>query len=88
MEMTYLGSAIVHHLIARLLLESLEENLVRHIAPVLTASAQNLLEVLCSSSIVRSISHKVLFFLSTTPFWGAYTNLKTGVPDPSHDKRF
>jgi hypothetical protein len=32
MEMTHLGSATVHHLIACLLLESLEKDLVRHIA--------------------------------------------------------
>jgi hypothetical protein len=55
---------------------------------VLTASTQNLLRVLCLSSIVRAISHKVLFFLSTTPFWEAYMDSKIAVQDPSHDKRF
>jgi hypothetical protein len=34
------------------------------------ASAQYFLGVACSSSMVRAISTKVLFFLSTTPFSG------------------
>jgi hypothetical protein len=61
---------------------------VQNIACGITALAQNLLRVLFSSSIVRAITHKVLFFLSTTPFWEAYTDSKTDVQDPSHGKRF
>jgi hypothetical protein len=64
MEVTHLGCATVHQLVACFLLG-----------------------VLCSSGIIRAISHKVLFFLSTTPFWEAYTDSKTGVQDPSHGKK-
>jgi hypothetical protein len=49
---------------------------------VFTASAQNLLGVLCSSSIVRAISHKVLFFLSITPFWAGIYQLKNWCSRP------
>jgi hypothetical protein len=59
----------MHQLVAGFLLKHSEVDPVRNIA-VFNASAQNLLGVLCLSSIVRAISHKVLFFLSTTPFWG------------------
>jgi hypothetical protein len=31
---------------------------------------------ICSSSIVRAISHNVLFILSTTPFWGGVYGLE------------
>jgi hypothetical protein len=73
MEVTHLGCATVHQLIAGFLLMHSEVDRVRHIARGIHHSAQNHLGVLCSSSIVRAISHKVLFFLSTTPFWeGVY----------------
>jgi hypothetical protein len=49
---------------------------------VFTASAQNLLGVLCSSSIVGAISHKVLFFLSTIPFWGGVYGLENWCSRP------
>jgi hypothetical protein len=47
-----------------------------------TASAQNLLGVLCSSSIVRAISHKVMLFLSTTPFRGGVYGLENWCSRP------
>jgi hypothetical protein len=70
MEVIHLGCATVHQLVVGFLLVDSEVDPIRNIACVLTASAQNLLGVLCSSSIIRAIPHKVLFFLSTTPFWG------------------
>jgi hypothetical protein len=68
MEVTHLECVTVHQLVAYSLLVNPEVDPVQHVATVLTAAAQNLLGVLCSSSIIRAISHKVLFFLSTTPF--------------------
>jgi hypothetical protein len=65
MEATHLGCVTMHQLVAGFLLMHSEVDL-----------AQNLLGVLCSSSIVRSISHKVLFFLSTTPLWGGLYGLE------------
>jgi hypothetical protein len=76
MEVTQLGYATAHQLVTGFLLVDSEVDPVRNIAHVLTASAQNLLGVLCSSSIVRAISHKVLFFLCTTPFWGGVYGLE------------
>jgi hypothetical protein len=67
MEVTHLGCATVHQLIAGFLLMHSEVDPVRHIARGIHRLS-NLLRVLCSSSIIRAISHKVLFFLSTTPF--------------------
>jgi hypothetical protein len=87
MEVTHLGDSVVHQLIASFLLMDPEVNHGGHIARGIDP-AQNLLGVLCSLSIIRAISQKVLFLLSTTPFWEAYTYSKTSVQDPSHGKRF
>jgi hypothetical protein len=81
MEMTHLGSATVHHLKAHLLLVGSEKNLVQNIARDI--------DRLSLEPHRPAISHKVLFFLSTTPFLkGAYMDSKSGVQDPSHGKRF
>jgi hypothetical protein len=68
MEVTHLGCATVHQLVAGFFLLNPEVDPVRHIARFMHRLSQNLLEALCSSSIVRAFSQKVLFFLSTTPF--------------------
>jgi hypothetical protein len=75
-KVTHLGGSTMHQLVASSLLMDPEINHVRHIARVLTASAQNLLGVLCSSSIIQAISQRVLFFLSTMPFWGGVYELE------------
>jgi hypothetical protein len=72
MEVTHLGCATMHQLIACFLL----------VHAVFTSLVQNLLGVLCSSSIVRAISHRVMFFLSTTPFWGGVYGLENWCSRP------
>jgi hypothetical protein len=88
MEVTHLGCATVHQLVTGFLLVHSEVDPVRNIARGIHRLSPEPSRSLCSSSIVRAISHKVLFFLSTTPFWGAYTDSKTVVQGPSHGKRF
>jgi hypothetical protein len=80
-KVTHHGSAIVQHLMSHLL-ERSEKN------PVRNTSAQNLLRVLCSSSIVWATSHKVLFFLCTTPFWGDIYGLENWHSRPKTCKMF
>jgi hypothetical protein len=82
MEVTHLGCVTMHQLVTSILLMHSEVDPVRNIACGIHRSAQNLLEVLCSSSIVRDISHKVLFFLSTTPFWGGVYGLENWCSRP------
>jgi hypothetical protein len=65
-----------------------EIDLVRKITHGVHRLMQMLLGVLCSSSIVRTISHKVYFSFPQHHSGEAYTDSKTGVQDPRHGKRF
>jgi hypothetical protein len=82
MEVTHLGCATVHQLIAGFLLMHSEVDPVRHIACCIHRLSPEPSRSLCSSSIVRAISHKVLFFLSTTPFWGGVYGLENWCSRP------
>jgi hypothetical protein len=82
MEVTHLGCATVHQLVESFLVMHPEVDPVRHIARGIHRLSQYLLGVLCSSSIVRAISHNVLFFLSTTPFWGGVYGLENWCSRP------
>jgi hypothetical protein len=82
MEVTHLGCATVHQLIIGFLLMHSEVDPVRNISRGIHRLSPNLLGVLCSSSIVRAISHKVLFFLSTTPLWGGVYELENWCSRP------
>jgi hypothetical protein len=77
MEVTHLGCATVHQLVASFLLVNPKVDPVRSIARGIDHLSPDLLGVLCSSSIVRAISHKVLFFLSIMPFWGGVYGLES-----------
>jgi hypothetical protein len=88
MEMTHLGSATVHHLIACLLRESSEKNHVRSITRGIDRLS---LEPPQSPMLVEHrpghLTQGSIFPLHYA-ILGAYTDYKTGVQDPSHGKRF
>jgi hypothetical protein len=88
MEVTHLGCATVHQLVTGFRLVHSKVDPVQNIACVIQRLSQNLLGVLCSSSIVRAISHKVPFSFPQHHSGEAYTDSKTDVQDPSHGKRF
>jgi hypothetical protein len=85
MEVTHLGCDIqrhVHQLIAGFLLRHSEVDPVRHIAHGVHRLSP---EPSRSPMLIKhrpAISHKVLFFLSTTPFWGAVYGLENWCSRP------
>jgi hypothetical protein len=68
-EMAHSRCLPMHELIACRVQESRRKIRFPTWHTVFTASAQNLIKVLCSSSIVRAISQRGQFILPTTPFW-------------------
>jgi hypothetical protein len=76
MEVTHLGCATVHQLIACFLLMHSKVDPARHIARGIHRLSPEPSRSPMLSSIVRAISHKVLFFLSTTPFSGGVYGLE------------
>jgi hypothetical protein len=82
MEVTHLGCATVHQLVACFLLMHSEVEPVCHIARGVHRLSPEPSQSPISSSIVRAISHKVLFFLSKTPFWGGAYRLENWCSRP------
>jgi hypothetical protein len=82
MEVTPLGCATVHQLVTSFLLLDSEVDPVRNKARGIDRLSPEPSRNLMLIEHRRAISHKVLFFLSTTPFWGGVYRLENWCSRP------
>jgi hypothetical protein len=89
MEVTHLGCATVHQLVAGFLLVHSEVDPVRHIARDIHRLMPRTFSESCAHKASSEQSHtKSCFFFPQHHSGEAYTDSKTCVQDPSHGKRF